>query len=717
MGPSLQREYPEIKSTLRVKTGGETLFLAEEKSLYTPSVIYADSTLFSFFDYEFIEGFPSGALRDPNGVVLTQKLALALFGKIEGVEGKTVKVKENMPFTVKAVIKDPPANHHFHFGAILPYTNEAVSGANFSNWGSFSSETFLMLDQEDGGAKLERKMAAFYKKYIAEAIGDEGNSDIHFAITFQPLIDLHLYSSHLMGEENGGSMAYVYTFSAVGLFILLVALFNYINLTTARLAGRAKEISIRKAVGSQRFQLVAQFLAESTLLAFLALGISLLLLQALLPAFNTLTEKALSLNLWNGPTALQLLGLTLAVGLISGLYPAFVLSGFRPTDVLKGASTTGGKGALMRQSLVVVQFTISIIMIVGTVVVYQQLQFMQNNKLGFNQDQVLTIPLKSPSVQQMATLLKNKLKQSALISEASLSSGTIGKGMNNKMTFSFYKDGKEQPVSTEYFSVDADFLRTLQIGMKEGRHFSANSAADSTEAVLVNEAMLKRLGWKNLTTGLVEVDTKKVPIAGVIKDFHIRSLREKIEPLVLRLDQGQSDNMLLRLAPHNISSGLAYIESTFKELNPGQPFDYYFLDQTFAQQYKADERRGNLFLIFSGIAIFIACLGLFGLATFTAEQRTKEIGVRKVLGASVVSIVALLSKDFLKLVLIAILIASPIAWYAMKEWLADFAYKIEISWWYFALAGGLAVGIALLTVSFQSVKAALMNPVKSLRSE
>ena len=717
MGPSLQREYPEIKKTLRVRTGDETLFRVGEKSLYTPSVIYADSTLFSFFDYEFVEGSPRTALRDPDGVVLTQKLALALFGTTEGLEGKTVTVKENQPFTIKAVIQDPPANHHFHFGAILPYTNEKVSGVSLDNWESFTSETYLMLGQRSDAAKLAGKMAVFYKKYIAQAIGDEGGSDIQFAITFQPLVDMHLHSSHLMGEENGGSLAYVYTFSALGLLILLVALFNYVNLTTARSAGRAKEIGVRKAIGSQRLQLVAQFLAESMLLAFLALFVSLLLLQILLPAFNAWAEKSLSLNLWNGPTVLRLLGLALAVGLVSGLYPAFVLSGFKPTDVLKGSSTAGSKGALLRQSLVVGQFTISIIMIVGTVVVYQQLQFMRNNELGFNQEQVLVIPLKSPSVQQAATTLKNRLRQTSLVSEASLSNGSIGKGMNNKMTFTFYKDGKEQPVSTEYFSVDADFLQTMQIQLKEGRGFSVNAAADSSEAVLVNEAMLKRLGWKNRTAGLIEVDAKKVPVAGVIKDFHIRSLREKIEPLVLRFNPMQSDNMLLRLSPENVSRALAYVESTFKELNPGQPFEYSFLDQTFAQQYKADERRGTLFLIFSGIALLIACLGLFGLATFTAEQRTKEIGVRKVLGASIASIVGMLSKDFVLLVIIALVIASPIAWYFMNQWLADFAYHVDISWWVFALAGITALAIALLTVGYQSVKAALMNPVESLRSE
>ena len=714
-GPALQQDYPEVKKALRVKTSNETLFRVGEKNLYAKNIIYADSTLFSFFDYAFIEGSPQTAHINTTSVILTQKLALALFGQTHGLLGKVVLVKENMPFTIAGVIKDVPTNHHLKFDAILPYVK--ASGVDLHKWDNFGTMIYVLLNQASDRQKLEAKMPAFYKKYIARSIGDDRGTKVNFKITFQPLADIHLRSTHLMGEENGGNMAYVYTFSAIGLFILLLAIVNYINLSTARSSGRAKEIGVRKAIGSLKRQLVGQFMAESVLLSFLALAVSLLLLYGLLPFFNLIAAKTLTLTIWHGQTVLFLTGFTLLIGVISGLYPAFILSRFKPIAVLKGPLVVRGKGALLRKSLVVFQFAISMSMIVGTIVVYRQLQYMRHTQLGFNQEQVLTIPLKSPSVQQSASVLKSRLLQNSIIKGASLTDGTVGGEMNNKTTFSFYAGGTEQSVSTEYFAVDHDFLNVLQIRLKEGRNFSSDLASDSTGAVLVNEAMLKRLGWKNRTVGLIEFDTKKIQIAGVISDFHLRSLHNQIEPLVLVLHQDRGDNFLIRVSPQNVPAALTYVKNVFEDVNPNQPFEYAFLDQTFAEQYRSDERKGSLFLVFSSIAIFISCLGLFGLAAFTAEQRTKEIGVRKVLGASVASIITLLSQDFLKLVIVAILIASPLAWYAMHRWLESFAYRIDIEWWVFALAGFLAAGIALLTVSFQSIKAALMNPVKSLRSE
>ncbi|MBD2751581.1 ABC transporter permease [Spirosoma validum] len=717
MGPALRQEYPEVSNVLRVKPGHEVLFRAGEQALYVKNVLYADSTLFSFFDYSFIDGQPQTSLLQPNSVVLTQKLALLLFGKTEGLRGKVIRVKDEQSITVAGVIRDVPTNHHLKFDAILPYSNTQLNGINLTKWDNFGSVTYVLLHPNSDVRRLNSKMPEFYKKYIARAIGDDSGKGVTFDITFQPLTAMHLYSNHLMGEENGSNMAFVYTFSVIGLFILLIAIINYVNLSTARSTSRAREIGVRKAIGSLRSQLVGQFLAESMLLSLLALVLSLVLVPALLPFFNYVTAKTLTINLWNVQILGLLLGFSLLIGLVSGLYPAFVLSRFNPVAVLKGAFTSSGKGILLRKSLVVLQFTVSIIMIVGTFVVYRQLQYMRHTELGFNQEQVLILSLKAPSAQRSVKVLKDKLLQNPIIKGASLTDGLVGGEVHNKTTFSFYAGGKEQPISTEYFSVDHNFLDVLQIDLKEGRNFSPNLASDSTGAVLVNEAMLKRLGWKNRMTGLVEFDTKRIPIAGVIRDFHLRSLRNKIEPLVLVLREDRGDRFMIRVAPQNVPDALAYVKKTYEQINPNQPFEYAFLDQTFAEQYRADERKGNLFLGFSGMAIFIACLGLFGLATFTAEQRTKEIGVRKVLGASVTSIVALLSKDFLKLVLIAVIIASPIAWYVMNRWLADFAYKINMAWWMFALAGVLAVSIALVTVSFQSIKAALMNPVKSLRSE
>ncbi|QHV95332.1 ABC transporter permease [Spirosoma endbachense] len=717
MGPTLRQEFPEIRNVVRIIPSHDMLFRVGQKALYAKDFIYADSTLFSFFDYSFIDGIPRTALLQPNTIILTQKMALALFGRTNGLLSKVIEVKNEHPLTVSGIIQDPPANHHLSFEAVLPYVNRQLNEVNLDKWDNFGTSTYVLLQSNSDVRRLDHKMPAFYKKYIAQAIGDATGKGVTFDIRFQPLTDMHLHSSHLLGEEKGSNIAYVYTFSAIGLFILLIAIVNYVNLATARSTGRAREIGVRKAIGSLRTQLIGQFLTESTLLSLLALLTSLILVQVLLPLFNYIAAKSLLMDLWNSQIMGVLVGFSLLIGLVSGLYPAFLLSRFKPVAVLKGTFTASSSGILLRQSLVVFQFTVSSVMIVGTFVVYQQLQYMRHTQLGFNQEQVLVLPLKAPAIQRTATVLKDRFLRNPVIKGVSLTNGSVGGDMNDKSTFSFYAGGKEQSISTEYFSVDQDFVNVLQIGLKEGNNFSPELVNDSTDAVLVNEAMLKRLGWKNRKAGLVELDTKRIPIAGVIRDFHMRSLRNKIEPLVLVLNQDRGDKLLVRMAPQNVPGALAYIRSIYERVNPNQPFEYTFLDQTFAQQYRADERKGKLFLGFSGMAIFIACLGLFGLATFTAEQRRKEIGVRKVLGASVSSLVVLLSRDFLKLVFIALVLGTPLAYLAMKRWLADFAYRVELDWWMFALAGLLAVGIALFTISFQSIRAALVNPVKSLRSE
>ncbi|RYF65796.1 MAG: ABC transporter permease, partial [Cytophagaceae bacterium] len=451
MGPTLQQEYPEIRNVLRVKADNGLLFRTGNKALHATSVIYADSTLFSFFDYSFIEGSPHTTTLTPNSVVLTRKLATALFGRTTGLLGKPVRVKDEQFLTVAGVIDDVPVNHHLSFEAILPYSNTRLNRINMDKWDNFGSATYILLHPNSNAQQLERKMPAFYKKYIAQAIGDETGKDVTFLMTFQPLSAMHLHSSHLMGvgTGNGGNIAYVYTFSVIGLFILLIAIVNYVNLATARSAGRAREIGIRKAVGSLRRQLIGQFLAESTLLTMLALLIGLLLMQVALPFFNAVSAKSLSIDLWQPRVIGLLAGFGLLIGLVSGLYPAFVLARFNPVLVLKGAFSTSSSGLLLRKSLVVLQFTISIIMIVGTLVVYRQLQYMQHTQLGFNQEQVIALSLKSPAAQRSVGVLKERLQQNSVIERVSLTSGSVGGDMNDKTTFTFYTaSGKEQSVST-----------------------------------------------------------------------------------------------------------------------------------------------------------------------------------------------------------------------------------------------------------------------------
>lgn len=715
-GPVLRDEYPEIEKTLRVKKGAQ-LFRVGEKSLNVKELICADSTLFTFFDYEFVEGSAQNALKGKNSVVLTEKLAMNLFGRTTGIIGNFVTVKDSIPFSVTGVIREAPTNHHLKFEAILPYTNEAVSRVQLDKWDGFNTFTYLLLNDAKAAAKLEDKLPAFYKKYIAERIGDTDGTKVKFAISLQPLGDIHLHSSHLMGEENGSTMAYVYTFSIIGLFILLIAIVNYINLATARSAGRAKEIGIRKSVGSQWSQLIGQFLSESLLMAFLALLTSILLLNLLLPFFNDISGKSLTIKFLDLKTWTFCLGFTLLTGLASGVYPAFILSRFRPEQVLKGTPGRNSSGVIFRQSLVVLQFFISMVMIAGTITVYRQLNFMRTTQLGFNQRLVIRMPLQSPLLQENANVLKERILQNPLVENAALTNGSIGDQLNNKTTFSFYKNGSEESVSAEYFNVDADFTDVLQIPIVDGRSFSDRLDHDSSNAVLINQAMLERLGWKSYRDGLIELNTRKVPVTGVISDFHLRSLHNQIEPLVLVLKKEKTDNLLVKVSGADLPKTIAALRKTFNDVNGNQPFEYHFLDQAFAKQYRTDEQKGQLFLAFSTIAIIIACLGLFGLATFMAEQRKKEIGVRKVLGASITSIVSMLSGNFLKLVLVAMVIAFPVGLYLMEKWLGNFAYKITPDWWIFPLAAGLSILIAIITVSFQSVRAALTNPVKSLRSE
>jgi putative ABC transport system permease protein len=714
-GPTLKREYPEVQNMVRVKKSTQIL-KAGEKSVNVKDMIYADASLFSIFDYQFIEGNAAAAMPGINNIVVTEKLAQVLFGKTNGLTGKTILVKDAIPFTISGIIKDLPTNHHLKFEAVLPYENKEVSGVRPDHWDSFGTTTYVLLDNPNG-EKLAGKMPAFYKKYIAKTIGDENDGKINFVISFQSLADIHLGSSHLMGEENGSNKTFIYTVLIIGLFILLIAIVNYINLAIARSTGRLKEIGVRKAVGSQSSQLIGQFLSESLMMVFLALGVSLVLFYSLLPFFNIIADKNLTLDILNIKTLLLFLACGLATGLLAGLYPAFVLSRFKPAAVLKGNLTIGGQGSLLRQSLIVLQFCISMVMISGTIIVYRQLHYMRNTDLGFNQQQVISIPLASPATQQSAGVFKNKLLQNADIKKVSLTTGSIGDLYNNKTTFSFYAKGAEQSISAEYFNVDQDFLDVLQIPVKDGTNFSAISGNDSADAVFVNQAMLKRLGWKSRTNGLIEIDTKKIEITGVINDFHLRSLHNQIEPLVLVLKKQGADKALIRIAGNNIPAALAHIKTAFDQTNPGQPFEYDFLDQAFARQYQADERKGTLFMVFSGVAIAISCVGLFGLSAFTAARRTKEIGVRKVLGASIANVATLLSANFIKPVLIGIVIATPVGWYAMSKWLNAFAYKMTIEWWIFGTSGLLCMIIALATVSFQSIKVALLNPVKSLRNE
>ncbi|MCY7360359.1 MAG: ABC transporter permease [Rudanella sp.] len=716
--PTLKQNYPEIEQVVRIlPEGGGTLQYGETK-LKANDIMFADPSLFQVFSHHFLYGDGKTALSQPQSIVLTRDLATRLFGNPARAVGKTVLFENNFGNVVTGVIDDVPANSHLTFSGIrsLP--------ANFTGgWQEFNLYTYLLLHEGANPQKLTAKFPAFFERYIKPEMGS-----VTYNMALQPLPSIHLHSNLEYEISPNGNSQTVSVFAIIAGLILLLAGINYMNLATARSVMRIREVGVRKAIGSDRLQLAGLFLIETLLLTGLATVLGIWLAQLMLPSFGDLLGK--TLNFWQfgiGYTLLAIVGFAVLTGLLSGSYPALFLSGTRTVAALRGQMGNQSGTVAFRKMLVTFQFVITVALIAASGIIYQQLQYALHKELGFNKDQVLTFHLNDKKTRTQVAAIKAQLHQSPLIEGVSAAGNPIGTNSLGGNGYYFEVDEKmaEAAKMTKTMQVDGDFLKTMEIGLVQGRNFSDDRPADRYQAILVNETLVKELGWKNPIGQRAKFHTgdkgelAEQTVVGVVKDFHIYSLQHKIEPLVMQMPYAveEQDNLYVKIKAGHAAEALALLEKTYRQFEPTGVFDYQFLDQNFSRQYAAEQKQGQLLLLFTSLAIFIACLGLFGLAAFTAEQRTKEIGVRKVLGASVASIVTLLSKDFLKLVLIAIVIASPIAWYAMNRWLQDFAYKIDIEWWVFALAGLLAVTIALLTVSFQSVKAALMNPVKSLRSE
>ncbi len=716
--PTLQREYPEIEQTVRLMAEGGGPIRYGDTQLNVGAILFADRSVFDVFTYPFLYGDPTTALSQPQSIVLTKGLAIKLFGDASKALNQTVLFENNFGNVVTGVIDDAPANSHLTFSALRSLPKDYTSG-----WQNANLYTYVLLKKEADPAKVEAKFPQFFEKYIKPEMGA-----VTYQMELQPLTSIHLRSNLDYEIGPNGSVRNVSIFALIAGLILLIATINYTNLSTARLATRLKEVGVRKVVGSGRSQLALLFLTETGMLTVLATGLGLGLAFLALPFFNEFSGKHLAfgqIDLVGG--LLGLVGFAGLVSLLGGSYPALVLSNFRPVAALRGRL---GKQALtffFRKSLVTFQFVVTITLIAAAILIYQQLRYMSGKSLGFNKDQVLTFHLNDEKAREKVPVIKAELLGNPAIESVASASNPIGVNFLKVNGLYFEINGRiaESSKSVQNFSVDADYLKTLEIPLAQGRDFSEDSPADQNNAILVNETLVKELGWKKPLGKRVRfiIDDKGTMsermVIGVVKDFHVYSLQHKIEPLALVMHPSASeqDNLYVRIRAGESAKALALLEQTHQRFDPGAGFEYHFLDQNFARQYETEQKQGTMVLLFAGLTILIACLGLFGLATFTAEQRTKEIGVRKVLGASVSSIVALLSKDFLKLVLLALVIACPLAWYALHRWLQDFAYKVTLEWWVFALAGGLAVGIALLTVSFQSVKAALMNPVKSLRSE
>ncbi len=716
--PTLKQNYPDIEQAVRIVPEGGGVMQYGETKIAADDVLFADQNLFQVFTYPFLYGDPKTALSKPQSIVLTKNLAIRLFGDAAKAVGKTILFENNFGNVVTGVIDNVPANSHLTFSGV-----RSLSTGFSGGWQEFNLYTYLLLKEGADPQKLTAKFPAFFEQYIKPEMGN-----VTYTMELQPLTSIHLHSNLDYEISANGSSRTVSVFAGIAGLILLLAGINYMNLSTARSTIRVREVGVRKAVGSGRGQLAGLFLTETLLLTVVATGLGVTLAQAALPFFNELTGKPLSI--WQfgvGYSLAAITGFALLAGLLSGSYPALFLSGSRPVAALRGQLGNQSATVAFRKTLVTFQFVITVALIAASGIIYQQLRFALNKELGFNKEQVLTFHLNNKTTRTKIPAIKAQLLSNSLIEGVAAASNPIGTNNLGGGGYYFEVDGKmtESSRITHNFMVDGDFLKTMEIGLVQGRSFSETIPADRYHAMLVNETLVKELGWKDPIGKRVKfhIDNKgtlaESRVVGVVRDFHTHSLQHKIEPLALQMppDVAEQDNLYVRVRAGKSADALAFIGKTYRQFEPGSVFDYQFLDQNFARQYAAEQKQSQLLLIFTALAIFIACLGLFGLATFTAEQRTKEIGVRKVLGASVTSIVTLLSKDFLKLVLIAIVIASPIAWYAMNRWLQDFAYKIDIAWWVFALAGLLAVSIALLTVSFQSIRAALMNPAKSLRSE
>jgi putative ABC transport system permease protein len=715
--PALKNDYPEVEEAVRIDAEGGGKINYGDKQVNEGGMLFVDNAIFNVFTFHFLYGEAESALAKPQTIVLTKTLAVKLFGDAENALNKTIQI-ENTPTEVTGVIDDVPVNSHFTFQALRPFPTGFTG-----KWGNSNLYTYLLLKNHDDYKKIEANSDAFFNKYIK---GDLGK--MTFKIELQPLTDIHLKSNLDYEIGSNGNITYVYVFSVVALLILVIAVINYVNLTTARSSVRVKEIGVRKVIGSGKSQLMVMFFAESILLTVIATLLAGVLIQFVLPYFNQLSGKTLVLTQFGlTKTIVAFVVFSFTAGMLSGLYPALFLSGFKTISAMKGQMGSQEATILFRKSLVIFQFVITIVMIAGSCIIYQQLNFVMSKDLGFNKAQVLTFHIHDKSARTKIAAIKTQLLQNPAVESVGIAGNPIGNNDIGGGDFNLGADGKVNQDSkiVENLVIDEDFIPTLQIKMDQGRNFSPAMATDQKESILVNQTLVKEMGWKDAVGKAVRtgVDEKgniiTQTIIGVVKDFNTYSLQHKVSPMVLEMpaQANDEDNMYIRIAKNNIPATLNYISKVYGRFDIESKVEFHFLDQNFAKQYQSEQKQGSILFIFTILAIGIACLGLFGLVTFTAEQRVKEIGIRKVLGASVTSIVGLLSKDLMKLVLVATIIASPLAWYGMSKWLQSFAYRVDIQWWVFAVAGIAAVLIAFVTVSSQSVRAATANPAKSLKSE
>ena len=717
LAATLKKDFPEVEESGRFLSRERTLFKNGENSFYETKIYYADSTIFNIFTYKFVEGNAAHALNEPNSIVISKTLAEKYFGKKTPAVGKTLKTVYDL-YKVTAVIEDVPQNSHLRFDMLISISTILKGNQNGQdNWGGFNNFTYVLLKPGVNVDAFNKKLIPMYDKYMAPIFA---KFNVKMQYKAQPITSIHLHSD-LQGEpEELGSMSYIWIFSAVAFFMLIIACINYMNLTTARSARRAKEIGIRKVTGSSKKQLVFQFLGESLLTAFFAVLISALLVLLLLPFFNSISGKAFTLNTLMQPfNILLLMSIGLFTGLVGGSYPAFYLSAFKPVSILKGALSTASGNVNLRRTLVVLQFTISMIMLICTWVVYSQLLYIQKVNLGFNKDQVMVVTVNTGQDERHKIYaMNNEFRNMPGIKDVGTGSAYPGSGIIPLNLFTVQTNTGHTDKGIECYQIDENFLGTLGIKLIEGRNFSG--LADTLHSIVVNEAMAKHFGWDNALGKRVtfpgDTSGNYVEVVGVMKDFNQKSLYNPIAPLLL-FYSANNNRILLKLNSGNLKATLTQAESIWKKYFPQLPFEYKFLDEEFNSQYVADQKRGKIFASFSLLTILITCLGLLGLTAFTTQQKQKEISIRRVLGSSTMEVVILITKNYLWLALIAACIAFPVAYYFMHNWLQVFPYNNGLSAIPFIVSALVIVITAVSTATYHSAKAALTKPAVVLKTE
>lgn len=711
--PALLNDFKgEITKAVRVNPT-DNLVTIGNRSFHEKKVYDVDSDFFSLFSFPLIKGNAATVLKDPNSVVLTETTSKKYFGSIDNAMGKVIELDKSLQLKVTGIAKDVPSNSHLYFDLIVPLSTR--KDAEFmKTWISNGLYTYVLLDAHVTQKQIESRMPQFVEKYLG---GDMKKYGFHWTLSLTPLKDVYFENVDFDNAKHGDKTV-VYIFISTAVLILLIACINFMNLSTIRAVDRSKEVGLRKVLGALRNNLIWQFIGESVLLTTISCIISVGLLLLVMPWYNQLLDYSLTVS-WNAlPIYLFLVGVIIIVGFLAGSYPAFFLSAFSPIQALKGKLKLGKGGAAFRQILVVVQFSISVFLIVGTIIIAKQMSYVKNKQLGYNKEQTVMVRIDNNDIYSNMNVFKNDLQNQGGIQSISIMSGEPG-GFFDSHMFDVEAHNEKWSARTEF--ADFEFVKTLGLKIIAGRDFSPQFPTDTTDAVLINKTAASKLGWApeqavgKWIQNTVR-DNAKRRIIGVVDDFNFLSLKENMDALVISpaMDRRVA---LVKLKAGNLKAGVALVKNEYSKVVSTYPFEYGFLDQQFNDLYQKDLRQQAILTVFATLAIFVACLGLFGLASFTATKRFKEIGVRKVLGSSVQGIVVLLSKDLLKPVLIATCIALPVSYYAMNKWLQNFAYKTPLSWWIFVLAAFITFSIALLTVSIKAIKAAIANPVKSLRTE